>query len=135
MKKDISGTTRNIYLYILTSKEPVGVRELSRNLNLSSPSLAQYHINKLMDMNLLKQTRDTYDRLQEISPLLPPEVIKEFKQTFAKYTDISKPEETNGLEKIEVFVENPLRKSMERLETLGSPLPKSGQDLPPILAG
>jgi hypothetical protein len=64
---------------------------------------------RMSPAELLKLTRDTNDRLQEVSPLLPPEVISEFKQNFAKYTDISKPEEANGLEKIEVYVENPLR--------------------------
>jgi hypothetical protein len=35
--------------------------------------------------------------------LIPPSVIGEFQSKFAKYTDISKPEEANGLEKIEVY--------------------------------
>jgi hypothetical protein len=52
---------------------------------------------------LLKSVRDQYDRLQEISPLLPPEVIKEFQTRFASYKDISKPEETNGLEHITIY--------------------------------
>lgn len=58
---------------------------------------------------LLKQTKDTYDRLQEISPLLPTDIIKDFQKKFDKYTDISKPAEANGLEKIEIFIENPMR--------------------------
>ena len=62
--------------------------------------------------DLLKSTKDTYDRLQEISPLLPSEVLNDFKKKYnnEKYKDISKPEESNGLEKIEVFIENPMRK-------------------------
>lgn len=52
---------------------------------------------------LLKSVRDQYDRLQEISPLLPPEVVKEFQVKFEKYKDISKPEETNGLEHINIY--------------------------------
>lgn len=75
---------------------------------------------------LLKYVRDATDRLQEISPLVPDTVIADYKKKYAKIQDISHPPETNGLEKIEVFVENPLRlsapKSMERLETLGVPL-------------
>lgn len=57
-RKRISGTTWNIYLYILTSEKPRGVREVWRALNLSTPSLAQYHINKLMDMKLIESTVD-----------------------------------------------------------------------------
>jgi len=59
--------------------------------------------------DLLKQTKDTYDRLQEVSPLLPAEVLNDFKRKYANDKDISKPEEANGLEKIEVFIENPMR--------------------------
>jgi hypothetical protein len=53
--------------------------------------------------DFLKYVKDQYDRLQEISPLLPPEVITEFQTKFAKETEISKPEEANGLEKITVY--------------------------------
>jgi len=53
--------------------------------------------------DFLKYVRDQYDRLQEISPLLPTEVITEFQHKFANEKDISKPEEANGLEKITVF--------------------------------
>jgi hypothetical protein len=54
----LSGKTWDVYLYILTSTEPAGVRDVWRNLELSSPSLAQYHINKLLAQQLLTQTRD-----------------------------------------------------------------------------
>ena len=53
--------------------------------------------------DFLKYVKDQYDRLQEISPLLPPEVIVDFQKKFANEKEISKPEEANGLEKITVF--------------------------------
>lgn len=71
--------------------------------------------------DLLRFVRDTVDRLQETSPLLPPEVVEEYKRKYAKITDISHPPETNGLEKIEVYHENPLR--LVRSETIGLPTP------------
>lgn len=55
--------------------------------------------------SLLKSVRDQYDRLQEISPLLPSEIIREFQVKFEKYKDISKPEETNGLEHITIYAQ------------------------------
>lgn len=55
--------------------------------------------------DFLKYVKDQYDRLQEISPLVPQTIIAEFQAKFSKYTDISKPEEANGLEKIEVYHE------------------------------
>jgi hypothetical protein len=73
---------------------------------------------------LLKYVRDATDRLQEISPLVPQLVIAAYKSAYGKVTDISHPPETNGLEKIEVFIENPMRE-LVRSETLGvaSPTP------------
>lgn len=67
---------------------------------------------RMSPYELLKYTREAVDRLQEISPLMPPEVITMFKAKFGdeKYKDVSKPEEANGLEKIIIFqgVEPPL---------------------------
>jgi len=54
--------------------------------------------------DLLKTTQEQYDRLAEISPLLPQLALDEFKTKFAKETEISKPEEANGLEKITIYV-------------------------------
>ena len=57
--------------------------------------------------DLLKYVKDQYDRLAEISPLVPGAVIHAFQSRFKKYTDISKPEEANGLEKITVYKPSP----------------------------
>jgi len=56
-RTNISATTWNVYLYILTSRGPVGVRDVWRELKLSTPSLAQYHVNKLLELNMIIQTR------------------------------------------------------------------------------
>jgi hypothetical protein len=55
---------------------------------------------------LLKYVKDQYDRLAEVSPLVPDSVVDEFKSKFSKYTDVSKPEETNGLHKIEIYADD-----------------------------
>lgn len=36
----------------------MGVRDIWRSLKLSSPSLAQYHVNKLLGLKVISQTRD-----------------------------------------------------------------------------
>jgi hypothetical protein len=61
--------------------------------------------------DLLKYVKDQYDRLAEISPLVPAAVIHAFQSKFKKYTDISKPEEANGLEKITVYKPSPAEES------------------------
>jgi hypothetical protein len=53
--------------------------------------------------DFLKYVKDQYDRLAEISPLVPTAIIHKFQTRFKKYTDISKPEEANGLEKITIY--------------------------------
>jgi len=70
--------------------------------------------------DLLSHTRETFDRLTEISPLLPDSVVKEFKVKFKDYTNVARPEETNGLEKIEVYVDNPMRVSSPQNESTRS---------------
>jgi hypothetical protein len=76
--------------------------------------------------DFLKYVKDQYDRLSEISPLLPTEVISEFQSKFNKpeYKTISKPEEANGLEHIEVY--NPPKDEIEDSASgLISPVPKT----------
>ena len=56
--------------------------------------------------DFLKYVKDQYDRLAELSPPIPGSVAREFSQKMERYNDISKPEETNGLNKIEIFVDS-----------------------------
>lgn len=74
--------------------------------------------------NFLKYVKDQYDRLQEISPLMPPEVIEEFQKKFGNEKEISKPEEANGLEKITVF-RNDVDLNVSDPHDARSPTPKS----------
>jgi hypothetical protein len=56
--------------------------------------------------DFLKYVKDQYDRLAELSPPIPSSVAQAFAQKMERYNDISKPEETNGLNKIEIFVDS-----------------------------
>ncbi|MGQ4892935.1 MAG: winged helix-turn-helix domain-containing protein [Candidatus Njordarchaeia archaeon] len=55
-----SGKTLSIYLYMLMVRKPVGIREIQKKLNFSTPSLVHYHINKLIDAGLVKQVASKY---------------------------------------------------------------------------
>jgi hypothetical protein len=55
--------------------------------------------------DLLKYVKDQYDRLAEISPMVPEIIIDKFKHKFKNQKDISKPEEANGLHKIDIYKE------------------------------
>ncbi len=54
-KEELEGITLNVYLYVVKNKKPVGTREVTRGLNLSSPSVAYRHLEKLETMNLLQK--------------------------------------------------------------------------------
>ncbi|MHA2292823.1 MAG: winged helix-turn-helix domain-containing protein [Candidatus Hodarchaeales archaeon] len=53
----IKGTTLDVYFYLLRKKSPAGVREIQRNLNLSSPSVSSYHLDKLESLGVVKKNR------------------------------------------------------------------------------
>lgn len=53
--------------------------------------------------DLLKVSRDNYERLAEVSPLIPRKIIEDFKRRFKSYANVSKPSEANGLESIEIY--------------------------------
>jgi DNA-binding transcriptional ArsR family regulator len=54
-KEVLKGKTLDVYRFLLKSNKPVGTRELQRALNLSSSSVAVYHLTKLEDAGLLKR--------------------------------------------------------------------------------
>jgi repressor of nif and glnA expression len=59
--KDIlRGLTLKVYKFILGNDKPVGIREVQRALNLSSPTLALYHMNKLEETGFIKKELDGY---------------------------------------------------------------------------
>jgi hypothetical protein len=63
--------------------------------------------------DMLKIIREQIERLSEISPQIPDVIIAQFNEKFSAQTDISKPEITNGLDPILVYVESPLPLSFE----------------------
>lgn len=63
--KRIFGKTLDVYLCILTAEDGIGVRDIWRALDFSSPSLAQYHVNKLLDLKLIKTDFDGKYRIND----------------------------------------------------------------------
>ncbi|ADM27360.1 transcriptional regulator, TrmB [Ignisphaera aggregans DSM 17230] len=54
---DLSRTALKIYLYLLESKDPQGVREISRALNIPV-STVHYHMKKLLSLGIVRE--DSY---------------------------------------------------------------------------
>jgi DNA-binding transcriptional ArsR family regulator len=55
VEPNLSGTTLRVYRYLYRSGKALGVREIQRGISLSSPSVAEYHVKKLLEMNLIKE--------------------------------------------------------------------------------
>lgn len=61
LERRLAGKTLQVYLYLQKKKESSGIREVQRDLGLSSPSVAEYQIEKLVEMGLAG--RDSYARV------------------------------------------------------------------------
>jgi predicted DNA-binding transcriptional regulator len=50
----LNGNALSIYWFMFREKKPYSAREIQRRVRLSSPSLALHHLNKLIEMGLVK---------------------------------------------------------------------------------
>lgn len=55
---ELEGTTFTVYTYVLRESKPVGPREVMRGANLSSPSVAYRHLQKLEELGLLEKNEE-----------------------------------------------------------------------------
>ena len=59
MKKDneekLEGTTLSVYLHVVKKGKPAGPRDVMKAVNLSSPSVAYRHLQKLEDLGYLQK--------------------------------------------------------------------------------
>jgi len=56
----LRGTTLKVYRHILKQRQPVGVSGVQKALGLSSPSVSQYHIKKLLTLELIREEPDGF---------------------------------------------------------------------------
>jgi len=72
---ELKGNTLRVYWYVMNAKEQtVGVREVQRALNFSSPTLALYHLDKLKDLGLVSKDTGEYRLIKEVKV----DVLKQF---------------------------------------------------------
>jgi len=73
--KKLNGRTLMIY-FVLLNKGSIGVRELQRHLELSSPSVARYHLDKLVELDLVENRNGVYSLIRKADiPLLTSWVL------------------------------------------------------------
>ncbi len=53
--EELEGKTLSVYIYVAKEGHPVGTRDVTRGANLSSPSVAQRHLQKLEALGLLEK--------------------------------------------------------------------------------
>lgn len=64
--EELSGVRLRIFCYLLKQNESVGVRETQRALGLKTASHASYHLQKLVELKVVKQTpQNSYFLLPE----------------------------------------------------------------------
>ncbi|MEO9295588.1 MAG: hypothetical protein ABI347_08320 [Nitrososphaera sp.] len=62
LERRLQDKTLQVYLYLLKKKEPSGIREIQRDLSLSSPSVAEYQVDKLVRLGIA--SKDSYGRVR-----------------------------------------------------------------------
>ncbi|MEM0089722.1 MAG: hypothetical protein QXP86_03755 [Nitrososphaerota archaeon] len=64
----LKGKTAQVYMLLIKhTGMPIGVREVQRVLGFSSPSIAHYHLEKLVSMGLVKRTeRGEYEVVEVV---------------------------------------------------------------------
>ena len=86
MVSKLKGNTLRAYWALLSSEEGVvGVRELQRELGFSSPALAAYHLNKLVDFDLAVNDRGDYRLVREVKVGVLKQYIKLGSFLFPRY--------------------------------------------------
>lgn len=56
----LGSTTLRVYRYLYKIDRPIGIHDVQRGLGLSSPSVAQYHLRRLLQVNLIQEKDGGY---------------------------------------------------------------------------
>ncbi|WNZ29204.1 MAG: hypothetical protein IAX21_11345 [Candidatus Bathyarchaeota archaeon] len=73
---ELRGNTLLVYLCILKNEYPMGIREIQKKLDFSSPGLATYHVDKLENLGLIKKTTKGYVVAEKVKIGALAQIIK-----------------------------------------------------------
>ena len=59
----LGGTALKVYMYLLSKRDYVGVRELQRAMGFKSPSTARHHLERLVEVGLAEKSSHGYKAL------------------------------------------------------------------------
>lgn len=72
---ELKGNTLRVYWHLLqSSKNSVGPRDVQRRLGFSSPALAVYHLDKLVELGLVEKATGEY----HLSKIISVGMLKQF---------------------------------------------------------
>ena len=67
IESELKGKTLIVYMHMLKNpNDPVGVREVQRELGFSSPSVSSYHLNKLQELGLVENEYGDYKLVKDV---------------------------------------------------------------------
>ncbi|MEM3640861.1 MAG: helix-turn-helix domain-containing protein [Candidatus Bathyarchaeia archaeon] len=55
--EDLNATTFKVYVYLVKAGKPSGPRDVMRGADLSSPSVAYRHLQKLVNLGLVQKNK------------------------------------------------------------------------------
>lgn len=78
IESELRGKTLKVYWYLLEhgSESGVGVREVQRALGFSSPTLAAYHLDKLVELEVVEKKHGEYWLVREVKVGVLKQFIK-----------------------------------------------------------
>ncbi len=83
----LKGNTLRVYWHLLRSPNiTVGPREIQRSLGFSSPALAVYHLEKLVELSLVQRVRGEYHLVKVVNVGVLQQFVKIGTRILPRYT-------------------------------------------------
>lgn len=102
----ILNTLGNYFAYARKSEaHHIAYLHYSKLFSWVAVELSLPRAERMVPAEMLKQIRDEMERLAETTPSAPEPILREFNTKFKAYTDVARPIETNGLQKISIYRE------------------------------
>ena len=71
----LSGSSLQVYLILLSSKRPLGIREVQRRAGFKSPNSARHHLDKLIEQGFAYRIDDGYVAIKPRGSLISSFII------------------------------------------------------------
>jgi hypothetical protein len=129
----LKGTTYRVYRFILKQRRPLGISEIQKGLDLSSSSVSEYHVKKLVQLGLIRQEQQGYVvdrvvvenvvRIRRIAIPVQTAYVVFFAATLALFLTLLRPASVNSVYFLGVVVNsaalivslNEVRKTLKSL--------------------